>query len=396
MTSAALLAATCAAAATATAADPLPKPAAGCATFTDPTDDATAFSLDPSLPPGPSDPDLDIVSVVLATPPGKIRAYVKVAKLGTPAYGTGHAFFVSFTHNGKQVEISAREDEAGVQDAHQAADGVPFVTSMASVTYAAAPIPDAHVDAVFDTASSTVVLTTDRAPIEKVSKAALDDGVVVTKLAAQSADDEFFSNLVADNATAKSDYTMGDNSCFVPPTAKLTLTAPAKAVAGHTITVTGALVDEADKPQGAKSVHITVGKASTDAVTDATGAFSAKLALNVAAGAYDTTATFAGDDSLQAVTTTARTVVTLQPTKTTLTAAPSGSAVLLTAQLVDDLGAPLAGKTITWSVDGKATRTTRTDAKGRATFSAQKKHAIKAAYAGDKTRYAPSQAARST
>jgi hypothetical protein len=395
--SATLVAAACAATASAAdAPEPLPKPAAGCATFTDPAEDATAFALDPSLPPGPNDPDLDITSVVLATPPGKIRAYIKVSKLDVPAYGVGHAFFVSFVHNGKKVELSARQDVSGADEAHQAGEGAPFVQSMSSVTYDAAPIADAKVDAVFDTANSTVVLTTDRAPIEKAAKAPLDDGVAVTKPAAQSANDEVLSNLTADTANAQNDYTIGDNSCFGPPKAKLAVTAPGRAVAGHTVTVTGTLTDEADKPQGSKSVHVTVGSASADAITNESGAFSAAVRLSVAAGVYDTTTTFAGDDSLQTVTTSAKTVVSVQPTRTTLTAAASGSAVLLTAQLVDDLKAPVVGKTITWFVDGKATRTTRTDAKGRATFSAQKKHAIKAVYAGDKSRYAASQAARNT
>lgn len=396
-TSAALLIATTAAAVSAAAAtDTLPKPALGCASFTDPAGDATAFALDPALPPGPSDPDLDILAVVLASPPGKIRAYIKVAKLGTPAYGVGHAFIFSFRLNDKPVEISARQDQGSIDQAHRSAYGAPFVSPMSEVTYAAAPVADAKVDAVFDIATSTVVLTTDRAPIEKASKASLNDGEVVAKPVARSAYDEIVSTLVADTATARSDYAMGDNSCFAPPKAKLAVTAPGKAVAGHAVVVSGTLRDEADKPHASKTVRVTVGSASADAVTDANGAYSAKMKLDVAAGRYNVTATFAGDDSLQTTTSSATTVVSIQPTRTTLTAAPSGSAVLVTAQLVDDLGAPLAGKTITWFVDGKATRTSRTDAEGRGTFSAPKKRAIKAVYAGDKRRYAPSQAARNT
>jgi hypothetical protein len=372
----------------------LPVPTAGCATFTDPADDATPYAADPSLPPGPSDPDLDITGVVLATPPGKIRAYVKIAKLAEPEYGVGHAFYVGFTHNSKKVALSARQDVAPFQDAHEAADGQPLVQPMAAVTIDSAVIADAHVDAVFDTKTSTVILTTDRGPIEKAAKAALEDGTVVTKLVAQTTNDLFISNQVGDNATGKGDYTFGDNSCFVPPKGKLSLTAPAKAVAGHTIAVTGKLTDEADKPQTGKSVHVTVGTAAVDAVTDAAGAFTAQVRLNVPARTYDATATFAGDDTLQQTTATTPVAVALQPTRATLTAAASGSTTTVTVTLVDDTGVALAGKVITWSVDGKAVRTSRTDAKGRTSFATAPKHTVRAAYAGDKTRYAPTQATR--
>lgn len=391
----ALLCGSAMAAASANAAtDPVPLPTAGCSTFSDPTGDGTPFVVDPSLPPGPNDPDLDITGVVIATPPGKIRAYVKVATLGEPEYGIGHAFYVQFTHNSKLISLSGRQDVGQLDDAHRSAQSVPFVQQMAAVTMDAAPIADAHLDVVFDAKSSTVIMTTDREPIEKASKAALADGTVVTKLKAQSTNDQLISNQVADYATAKDDYTFGDNSCFVPPKAKVSLTAPAKAVAGHAIAVTGKLTDEADKPAAGKAVHVTLGNAAADAVTDATGAFTSQLKLNMPARAYEAALSFAGDDSLQAATASTPVVVVVQPTRSTLTAAASGASTTVTLLLVDDTGAPLAGKPVTWSVDGKAARTARTDAKGRSSFATAPKHTVSVAYAGDKTRYAPSQATR--
>ena len=387
----ALLAGSAIAATTATAETeppPPPLPAADCATFTDPTGDATPTA------PWPNDPDLDIKAVVLSTPPGKVRAYVKVDKLGDPAYGLGHAFFVSFFHGGKKVELSAREGGGDLRAVRPTLDGAPSTAPMTAVTYQAAKVPDAKLDVVWDTKNSMVVLTTDRAPIEKVAKAPLNDGIEVTKLAADSANDVITSNQLADSAVGTKGYTFGDNTCFAPPKAKLTLTAPARAVAGHTVVVAGALTDEAGKATATRTVTIGLGRVAGRAVTDPAGAFRAPVALNLNAGTYDVTATWLGDAGLGAAKTTRRMVVVVQPTRLALTAAPAGAARTLTAVLTDDLRRPLAGKVVTWSVDGKAVRTTRTDARGRTTFSSAAGHVVKAAYAGDRVRYGASAASK--
>ena len=372
---------------------PPPAPTAGCSTFSDPADDATPFNFGAPFPAGPSDPDLDITSVVLASPPGKLRAYLKVAKLGTPAYALGHTFSISFLHNGKRVKIYGGEDEEPVGAVHTAAaGGGAFVQPLTGVTYDAAPVAGAVVDAVFDTKASTVVLTTDRAPIEKVATAALADGVKVTEVLAESAYDQVVSTTLGDTAKT-ADYTVGDNACFAPPKSKLTLTAPARAVAGHAVVISGSLTDLAGKAGATRTVGIAIGRTKVTTTTSTTGAFRQVVPLELSAGSYAVTATWAGDASLAAGSVTRRMTVTKQPTRATLTAAPAGASTLLTVLLVDDLRRPLAGKPVTWSVGGKVVRTSRTDAKGRSTFSAAPGSGVRVAYAGD-ARYAPSTASR--
>ena len=389
----ALLVVTAAAAGSAAAADapaPLPVPAKGCTTFTDPADDATPFDFGVGAP-GPSDPDLDITGVVLASPPGKLRAYIKVAALGQPEFGVGHSFEVSFKHNGKVVAVFGSEDTEPVGAAHGALAGANlFAKPLTGVTWDGAVVAGAETQAVFDKTASTVVLTTDRAPIEKVSGASLADGTAVTEVKAQTAYDDVVSASVGDTATAPAGYTVGDNACFAPPRAKLTLTAPARAVAGHTVVLSGALTDAAGKASATRTVGIALGRLRTAGTTTPTGAYRAAVPLNLSAGSYTVTAGWAGDPSLAPATATARIVVSAQPTRATL----AGTASQLALVLVDDLGHPLAGKPVTWYVDGTAARAARTDAKGRATFATAPGHTVKAAYAGDRTRYLGSWAAK--
>jgi hypothetical protein len=389
----ALLVVAAAAAGSASATDapaPLPVPAKGCATFTDPAGDATPFDFGVGAP-GPSDPDLDITGVVLASPPGKLRAYIKVAQLGSPEFGAGHSFELFFKHNGRVASFFGSQDPEPVGTAHGAVAGAHlFARPLTGVTWDGVLVDGAETQAVFDQKTSTVVLTTDRAAIEKAAGASLADGTGVTEVKAQTAYDHVLTSSIGDTATAPAGYTVGDNACFTPPVAKLTLSAPARAVAGHTVVLSGALTDAAGKASATRTVGIALGRLRTAVTTTPTGAYRAAVPLNLSAGSYTVTAGWAGDPSLAPATATARIVVSAQPTRSTL----AGTASQLTLVLVDDLGHPLAGKPVTWSVDGTATATARTDAKGRATFSSAPGHTVKAAYAGDRTRYLGSWAAK--
>jgi hypothetical protein len=395
----ALLVVTAAAVGSAMAADtatPLPVPAKGCATFTDPADDATPYNFGAPFPAGPMDPDLDITSVVLASPPGKLRAYIKVAELGEPQFGIGHTFSLSFLLNGKRAAFFGGEDPAPIDAAHDGAAGPGFlVRPLTGVSYDGAVVSGATTEAVFDAAASTVVLTTDRAGIEKAAgidksaAASLADGAALTEVIAESAYDQVISTTVGDTATSKS-YTVGDNACFAPPAAKLTLTGPARAVAGHTVVFGGALTDLAGKASATRTVGISLGRLKTAVTTAPTGAYRTAVPLELSAGTYTVNGVWAGDPTLAPAKAAARIVVSAQPTR----AALAGTAGQLSVVLTDDLRHPLAGKTITWSSDGKAVRTSRTDAKGRATFSTAPGHTIKAAYAGDRVRYLGSSAGK--
>lgn len=374
-------------AADAPAAPPVPR--AGCATFTDATNDAVLFAT-------PNDPDLDITNVVWASPPGLLRAYIQVAKLGSPTYAVGHKFTATLQLAGKPLDLSAGEDTVVVDDVHSAVSSSGAFAPLTRVSYDGAPVPNATIDVVWDTVTNTVILTTSRAPIETMTKQTLADGTTLEGASATSYGDLVYTAATMDTATgaAKSPYTIGDNHCFEPPAGKLALTVPTSVVSGHTALVSGVLTTEAGAAMAGKSVKVSLAGKSASVTSGADGKFSTTFTLTSTAGSYPATATFAGDDTLKAVTATAPVTVKIQPTTTTLTSSVSGTTATVKAQVLDDLRKPVAGQTVTWLVNGKAAGTSKTDSSGRATLRTTKGATVKGTFGGVKNRYASSYGTR--
>lgn len=372
-----------------------PTPRAGCTTFTDDKGDGTiAGEL-------PNEPDLDIVSMVLATPPGLLRAYITVDKLSYPELAPGHQFAVSFLLDGKAVSFYAGEDSpADVGEVRGIAESAGAIAAINGVRYNGVVIDGATTTAIFDEKTNTVILTTERAPIEAASKQSLADGVVVTAATGKSLGDFFYTMVAADTITGadaeKSKYTLGDNICFAPPEGKLALTVPASVVSGHNLLVGGTLTTATGTAVANKPVKVAVAGKTATVTSAADGKFSATFAITSNAGSYPVTATWAGDDTLTAATATAPVVVKIQPTSTSLTAALSGTSVIVKATLLNDLRKPVAGQIITWYVDGRAVGTTRTNTAGQTTWKTVKGKTVKASFAGVKNRYAASSASRRT
>lgn len=367
-----------------------PAPREGCVTYTDAKGDAGYVGT-------PNDPDLDITGVVLASPPGQLRAYVSVAKLDATQFAAGHQFLVSFTLDSKPIEFYAGESDAPeVRSAAETARVAPLT----GVRYNGVAVAGAKVDVVYDAKTSTVVMTTDRAAIETAGKISLADGVVLSAATARTLADYVYTTIGADTATGKdaesSKYTIGDNTCFAPPEGRLALTLPAAVVTGHSAVVSGTLTNAAGAAVGGKNVTLSLAGKTARVTSGADGTFSATFAVTSNAGSYPVTATWAGDDTLQAATATAPLTVKIQPTSTTLTSAVSGTAVVVKATLLNDLRKPVAGQTVTWLVDGRAAGSSRTDAAGRATLRTAKGKTVKATFAGVSGRYAGSTASRRT
>lgn len=372
-----------------------PVPRAGCTTFTDDKGDASIGGV------SENDPDLDLLDVVLASPPGKIRAYIHVDKLDTPEVAPGHRFNLTFQLEGKNVSFFATAySPSEFETIHGAGATAGLFGTLIGATYDGIKIADAKVDAVWDTKASTVILTADRAPIEAASKKSLADGVVVTKVSANALADFLYSTLGADTAAAKTPetqvYALGDNACFAPPEGKLALQLPTAVVAGHTAVVSGLLSTATGTPAAGKAVTVTLAGKTANVTSGTDGKFSASFAMNVNAGSYPVNASWAGDDSLTAATVTAPLTVKIQPTSTTLSATLSSTGATVTATLLNDLRKPVAGQPITWYVDGKAVATYRTDSLGRSSLRTARGKTVKAAYAGLRNRYAASSASRRT
>lgn len=369
------------------AAPPVPRD--GCATVTDAADDAGYLGT-------PNDPDLDIVSVVLASPPGKLRAYIKVADLGYPTLGAGHQFQAQFKIDNKDFEFFASESDAA--PLHEA--GSIMLPTLEGVRYNGVLITDAKVDAVFDDKTSTVILTTDRAPIEAAAKASLADGTVLQNANAQTLVNYVYTMMPADKATAAEEanrtYVVGDNACFAPPEGRLALTLPTSVVSGHTAVVGGTLTNAAGTAVAGKNVMLSVAGKTAQVTSGADGKFSASFAITSNAGSYPVTATWAGDDTLSTATASGTLAVTIQPTSTTLAQTVSGTTVTVKSTLLNDLRKPVAGQSVTWYVDGKAVATHRTDSAGRTSLRTVKGKTVKAVFNGVRNRYGASSASRRT
>lgn len=182
------------------AEDPPPVPKSGCATFSDPAgDDLTG------------DPSVDIVNVVLASPPQKLRAYIQVSQLDMPK-APGHVFSFWFLLNGTAVELKAGRGTGPAGAVRPALP--PPALPITGVTYNGNPVEGGVVDVVFDTDNNMVVLTTDRAPIEKASGASLADGAYLAESEANAVLDFVVSMAGGDSAKSEGDYEIGDNRCL--------------------------------------------------------------------------------------------------------------------------------------------------------------------------------------
>jgi hypothetical protein len=368
-----------------------PTPREGCVTFTDDAEDA-------SVSGAPNDSDLDILSVVLASPPEKLRAYIKVAELSSPSLGAGHQFVVSYKlPSGKVVDIFAGESEAAA--VHDVA-GPMVAPPLTGANFDGGAIADAKVEAVFDAKTHTVVITADRAPLAAAAKEPLTDGIVMSSVTAASQADFVVTMMSADTAAAKDAaaqaYTLGDNTCFAPPAGKLALTVPAYVVTGHTAVIGGTLTNTAGTAVAGKNVTVSVAGKTAQVTSGADGTFSASFAISSLAGSYPVTASWAGDDSLQAATATAPLTVRIQPTSASLAQTVSGTTAYVTATLVDDLRKPLGGQVVTWYVDGKSVASYRTDSRGKSTLRTVRGKTVKVVYSGVRNRYAGSTASRRT
>lgn len=197
-----------------------PLPTTGCAgTFTDAEGDANK-QLDfgqGSAANVPSDPDVDLTAVTFASPPGKIRAYLKVKDLGKPTNGVGDIFAARFIFKGKPVDVFAGRDHPS---ALEAAHGVPTMLKLKGVLYDGVNV--ATPDVAYDETNNLVILTADRAPLEAAASGSLADGTTISATSATTGYDLFTTTQTADSAQpatpAAATYTMGDNSCFVAAT----------------------------------------------------------------------------------------------------------------------------------------------------------------------------------
>ncbi len=350
-------------------------PRKGCADITDPTGDASP-SLLGAVPVG-NDSDLDITTVNFRSNATTVQAYIHVVALGSPAFplATGHQFDALFTVNHKAVDLSGQSATA------------------ASGSIGGTASPDLKVTAAFDTKNSFVILTVDRASLEKATGGPVPDGTVLTGTSATST--QLNAPLPASKADsaqaatpAQQVYTVGSLTCFLPPPAKLAIDSDKTAQYSDLTVVYATLTDADNQPLGGVPVTARLGSgALVKAVTDGDGIAQLNVPVGAKAGAALLTAAFAGDADASATQATAPITVTTEPT----VLKASGGHGSVAATLRDDdrpTGTPIAGQVVTFSYKGH-TKNVTSNAKGLASLGGiPAGTAVTVSYAGSKGSYA--------
>jgi len=176
--------------------------------------------------------------------------------------------------------------------------------------------------------------------------------------------------------------------------AELSLTSPASGRTTDRVDVSARLISEGE-PLADRAVVLALGSQSATVATDSDGVASARLDLTDPPGEYELTASFAGDQGHAA--SDARSPFTIEPEVTELRydgqATAKGETVEVAAVVSEDDGPAVAGRTVSFEIDGMTT-SALTDEGGRAeTTMVVPDHGasqeVLASFAGDDT-YEPS------
>jgi hypothetical protein len=369
-------------------------PAAGCFAAKDPTGDAIVRPVGglPGDPGAPNDPDLDITSLTLASDAKALTGYIKVNKLGAPAYSDGHRFYVSFTfnkHNFTMAGSAFGNGEGAIRDGLNGTGQVAATTQLAvdGVSSAADPgrftgpgtgFVASGLKFTFDVKNSYVIASLPIADLEKYGKAPAA-GATLTGVYASGNTDYLATAIVTDSvpdgasssAPGKLTYAIGDNHCFAPPAPPLSSVGAVRAQYGDVAAVAAKLVDAAGAPVAGKPVSFTVGSSKASGTTGTDGVAKEALLVKETAGKRSLVIT-AGD-------TTTSVPFTVLLEKTVLKAV--GGKAGATATLTDDDRTPVAGQVITFTSGSKKV-TAKTDAKGVAKATGLPPGNIKVVYAG--------------
>jgi hypothetical protein len=369
-------------------------PAAGCYAAKDPTGDAIVRPVNglPGDPGAPNDPDLDVTALTLASDAKSLTAYIKVDKLGKPAYSDGHRFYVSFTfnkHNFTMAGSAFGNGEGALRDGLHGTGQVAATTQLAVDGVSSAIDPNRFVGAgtgfvdsglkfTFDVKNSYVIAALPIADLEKYGKAPAA-GATLTGVYASGNTDYLATAIVTDtvpdgatsSAPGKLTYAIGDNHCFAPPAPPLSSVGSIKAQYGDVAAVAAKLVDAAGAPVAGKPVTFTLDNSKASGTTGADGIAKAALLVKEKAGKRSLVIT-SGD-----TTTTVPFTVLLEKTVLKAVGGKAGATVTLT----DDDRTPVAGQVITFTSGSKKV-TARTNAKGVAKATGLPPGNLKVAYAG--------------
>jgi hypothetical protein len=308
-------------------------PRKNCAQFTDPTGDA-----DPTGIGALNEGSLDITQMNLKSPAGQLQLFVKVAAADEDLAPTwdGREYNAGFTVNAKKVLLTA------------GADGP------ATATVGGTANTDIKATAKIDVAGNAVVFTVPLDGLNKAAGTTVRAGTPITDPIASTGAGSPLGTQPADDAAgtkpAEKTYTYGDNNCFIPPLAKITINADKGGQYGDTTVFYATMKDADDAPVvGAKLLGAITGTKILTAVTDTNGTATFKVPMTVASGTKWLVVLFNGNDQLRK--TLVRQTFVVSPEKTVLKVSRVSRGVR--AQLLDDDRHPVAGRTVVFTVGSK-------------------------------------------
>ena len=328
------------------------QPRKKCVQFTDPAGDAVTNPV--SGVAGDTDNDLDIVSAVYKTTPTDFQAYVAEKTLGAGPDSAGgtvydtHSFSTGFTIGGKAIVLTAS------------------ATGPATATVAGAASTALHPTAKFDTKNSNIVFSVPLADLAALTAAPVA-GAEVSALKASSASGSSrgvpgggTADSAAPTGTAPKTYTVGDNTCFLPPAGTLFLDG-LTGVYTDKSTVTGSLQDVDGANVGGATLTLTIpGMAPFTAVTNDEGDAVFAFPVTIPAGTSTANLSFAGTDTVGAAKSAGPFVVKVE--SAVLTAV--GTKGTVTATLKDNDKTAIAKRIVVLTV-GKKTIKATTNAQGQ-------------------------------
>lgn len=151
----------------------------------------------------------------------------------------------------------------------------------------------------------------------------------------------------------------------LPLTTTLTYQGSTTGVYHHTVTMSATLLDPgaSSPPIAGKTISFQIGSSASDtcaATTDTTGTASCDITITQPPGVYPITATFDGDSIYRAATDVSHTLTINREATTTSysgdTTLANGTPANLAGTLTEDVGTPIAGANVTFTVGSGTTR----------------------------------------
>ena len=344
-------------------------PLKACAQVTDASGDASPVIAGP-LTTGP-DSTVDLTGVSMRTSPTTLDAFVSVSGLTRNTNFVGwsrYDIFTSFVVNGKTVVLDASQDRPTTATVGGTAAGLLKPT------------------AVFDFQHSGVLFSVDRAGLAASVGAALPADTQITAIQASSTVTSLLELATrdADSATTGSrTYSLGDNTCFIPPAGTITLSMPDSGQYTDTVRITATFLDAAGKPAAREKLDAYLGATMTPGASEFTDDNGVAV-LDLPLDRVDDVVSVAFEGDTEIGRTFAGQLFTVTPERTRITATPGRGTVKAT--VLDDDGEPVADAPVTFT-EGRRTFVLYTGTSGATIYKTVRGSLVKVSYAGKRDYY---------